>query len=163
MNDEPDRERVDSEFKEFCVALGVEPGEPLGPARFEFGKLNVKDRQLATRKAATYREWAKANPKKRKLAPEIWLHNREFELVREVEKSAAQAHGLAGPKLFVKRGTEAWDAWNAYRRATDARYRHYAVGSDCWPTARSAEHGGTGWWFPSLFPPHSDGASEAAE
>lgn len=63
-------------------------------------------------------------------------------------KPAPEPAADPAKRVFVREGTPAWDAWVTYRRRDKP---------DWYITTQHLEGGRTltGWWFPSLFPPHN--------
>ena len=149
------RKRIEREFSEFRAAYPFDPSMSVAAALEAFADLNVKDRGKAIRCAVKYRETLKA--KKRDYARHAvnWLRKREFDGITDMGHDTAARAGLAKPKVFVRKGTPAWDAWTAHMTKTKGIR---------WSLSRvSAEHNkAEGWDFESMFPPGDSIETETA-
>ncbi len=105
-------------------------------AKSAFSDLTLKDAAKAVRWAKLYADDLAARGRTQPFEMWRWLVARRFDEIAEAQAAKAPK-GEA--RVFVRRGTPAWEAWSRERRGKI-------------PVQR--EPGGTadGWWFPSLFP-----------
>ena len=141
-NEDAIEKRDEAEMQNFVEAFAkvypVDATTSFEALRREAERLAPKDRERALRAAEIY---AKAASKRGAgvLQASVWLSRRRFE---DVERAEAAAERTGVSRVFVARGTPAWDAW------ASAGHK---------PTLISEHQGKTGWWFPTLFPPRSTG------
>ena len=133
-----DGAEVQNFVEAFAKVYPVDATTSFEALRREAERLPPRDRARALRAAEVY---AKAAAKRGAgvLQASVWLSRRRFE---DVERAEAAAERTGVSRVFVARGTPAWDAW------ANAGHK---------PTLISEHAGKTGWWFPTLFPPRSTG------
>lgn len=108
-------ERLADDFAKFKVAY---PKGALhwGEARSVFAKLNLGDREKATKYAAVYSARLVARKRTQPIDPARWLSAREFDELASEAQAEAEAKGLKHPEIFIIEGTPWFDEWNEYER-----------------------------------------------
>jgi hypothetical protein len=149
---ERERDDLDLWFEQFQRSYPFDASMRVSEARKAGEALSLKDRARALRWAAAYADDLKRRGATRPVDAARWLRERRFDDVEQVKAGQAKAQGLAAPKVFVAKGTRAWDAWVARGHKPGLAYSRGMPGDSR-----------TGWWFPTLWPPGVDPPSPADE
>jgi hypothetical protein len=168
-----DSTKEDQEFEQrwdkFARCYPFTGSMPRIPPKKAFRALPIKDQLKAIRIAAIYAENCKAEKRKHPRDAEQWLRDREFDELARTEQASAEAQGLKKPLVFVRKGS---DGWNAHRtryfedhpQRCSGRKPSEMTDDDLPPHMRAkwsdrADHKCYGGWFSDIFPPRRDAAA----
>ena len=139
-----EEEEAEQGFEKFKRSYPFDATMSLLNARAAWGELSIKDRAKVLRWVTVYANDLKRRGGTRPLDAARWLRTRRFEEIEAQQTGKAQAQGLAAPRVYVVKGTRAWEAW---LRAGHKPGLDHATGPD---GKRN------GWWMPTLWPPGAD-------
>lgn len=139
---------LERDWRAFAAGWDWRADEPRAKAEKRFRALDGEARGRAVAAAPTWAERVKRKLSRR-CSAERFLRERLFD---NFAGRSTLHSGVATPRVFVRLGTAAFDAWEREHRRTEGTrplFRHYVESEKA-----------TGFYRPSLFPPRTAPAAD---